>query len=125
MHQWHPQLHRSRNLALPTTCVGAVDAADGDAQLADGRSPLPFMTADRSSAMAHRRGIQEIHRVLGAAPSLTGKDRRLARPVRSGSDAVVAAVGARGFRNCPQLGVVGRPLTRSAIHCMPRSPSTK
>lgn len=27
-------------------------------------------------------------------------------------------------QNWPQLGVVGRPLNRSAIHCMARSPST-
>ena len=67
VHQWHPQLHRSRNLALPTNRVGAVDAVDGEAQLADGRSPLAFMAADRSSAMPHRRGIQEIHCVLVAA----------------------------------------------------------
>ena len=67
MHQRHPQLHRTRNFTSPTNSVSAVEAADGEAQLADGRSPLAFMAADRSSAMPHRRGIQEIHCVLVAA----------------------------------------------------------
>ncbi len=33
-------------------------------------------------------------------------------------------IGGSGGQNWPQLGVLGSPLNRSAIHCIPRSPST-
>lgn len=66
MHQRHPQLHRTRNLTSPTNSVSAVDAVDGEAQLADGRSPLAFMAADRSSCRTAEE-FKEIHCVLVAA----------------------------------------------------------
>lgn len=49
VHQWQLQLHRCSTAASPTNCR---DGAGNEARRDNARTPLPFMAADGSSALA-------------------------------------------------------------------------